>query len=99
MSRRARIGGFGFCGLLVLAGAICGVIVPGGTGQILILVLVSLGLVFATSLVFLELGLSEDRELAREEAERRRLSLRATRLLRRRRAGLGRVRDHPRRLD
>lgn len=99
MSRRARIAGFGFCGLLVLAGVFCALAVPGGTGQILTLVLISLGLMFATSLVFLELGLSEDRELAREQAERRRRSLRGTRLLRGRGARLGRARDHPRRLD
>lgn len=69
MSRRSRIVGFGSAGLLVLAGAVCAVAVSGGLGAILALVLIGLGSVEAVSLVFAEVGFSEDRERARE-AER-----------------------------
>ena len=71
MSRRSRIVGFGSAGLLVLAGAACAVVFSGTLGQNLAFVLVALGLVLATSLVFYEVGLTEDRERAREEAARR----------------------------
>ncbi|MBV9800711.1 MAG: hypothetical protein JO039_21880 [Solirubrobacterales bacterium] len=66
MTKRARILSFGCAGLLVLAGVAGAVAFGGGTGQILALVLISLGCVLATALVFLEVGLSEDRERARE---------------------------------
>jgi hypothetical protein len=46
--------------------------VADGLGELLALVLISLGLVLATSLVFLEVGLSEDRERAREQRRVRR---------------------------
>ncbi len=70
VARRTRIFAFGSAGLLVIAGAVCAAVVGDGTGEILALVLIGLGLVEATSLVFLEVGLSEDRALAREERER-----------------------------
>lgn len=72
MSRRSRIVGFGSAGLLVLAGAVCAVAVGGELGAILALVLIGLGFVGAVSLVFAEVGFSEDRERAREAASRRR---------------------------
>ncbi|MBV8990981.1 MAG: hypothetical protein JO372_20700 [Solirubrobacterales bacterium] len=71
MSKRSRLLAFGSAGALVLVGVVCGVVVGGGTGQVLALVLIGLGLVAATSLVFLEVGLSEDRERAREDRRRR----------------------------
>ncbi len=71
MSRRSRIVGFGSAGLLILAGAVCAVAVSGGLGAILALVLIGLGSVGAVSLVFAEVGFSEDRERAREEERRR----------------------------
>jgi hypothetical protein len=70
VSRRARILGFGSAALLVIAGAISAALVGGWTGQVLALALIGGGLVAATSLVFLEVGLSEDRARARD-AERR----------------------------
>jgi hypothetical protein len=94
VSRRSRIVGFGSAGLLVLAGAVSGAVVGGGLGEILALVLISLGCVEAVSLVFLEVGLSEDRERAREEAARRRKDP-GRRLSRPR---LDRMRGRPRRL-
>jgi len=66
MSTRGRILGFGTAALLVIAGIACAVFVPDGTGEVLILALMGTGFIVATSLVFLEVGLSEDRERARE---------------------------------
>ena len=78
MSRRSRIVGFGSAGLLVVAGAVSAAVFGGGTGEILALVLISLGCVEAVSLVFAEVGFSEDRERARE-AERAARSARPAR--------------------
>lgn len=71
MTRRARIRGYGSAALLVLAGAVGAAVIGGGLGQILALALIGLGFVSATSLIFLEVGLSEDRDRAREEAAAR----------------------------
>jgi type VI protein secretion system component VasK len=68
MTRRSRIIGFGSAGILVVAGVIGAVVVNGTPGQLLAIVLIALGLILATALVFLEIGLSEDRERAQEEA-------------------------------
>jgi UPF0716 family protein affecting phage T7 exclusion len=92
VSRRSRIVGFGSAALLVLAGAVCAVAVGGELGAILALVLISLGCVGAVSLVFAEVGFSEDRERARE-AER--AARRSGRPAPRR---LDRMRGRPRRL-
>jgi hypothetical protein len=75
MSRRSRIVGFGSAALLVVAGGACAAVFSPGLGEALALVLISLGGILAVSLVFLEVGLSEDRERARqarEAAERKR---------------------------
>jgi len=53
--------------VLVVIGIAGGVGFGGTFGQLLALVLISLGLIQATALVFYEVGLSEDRERAREE--------------------------------
>jgi hypothetical protein len=95
VSRRSRIVGFGSAGLLVLAGAVCAVAVSGELGAILALVLIGLGSVVAVSLVFAEVGFSEDRERAREEAARRRKSRSSERPARR---PLDRMRGRRRRL-
>lgn len=58
-------------GALVLAGAICAALVGGLTGEILTIVLLSLGLGGALLLVFLEIGLGEERDRAHEEQLRR----------------------------
>ena len=73
MSRRSRILGFGSAGMLVVAGIACAFAFSGSLGQNLAFVLVALGLVLATSLVFYEVGLTEDRSRAREEKARRQL--------------------------
>ena len=65
MSKRSRIVGFGSAGLLVLAGIVCAVAFSGGLGQNLAFGLVALGLIEGTALVFYEVGLTEDRDRAR----------------------------------
>jgi hypothetical protein len=77
VSARSRILAFGSAGVLVLAGAVCAVLVGGVLGEVLTIVLISAGLAGALLLLFLEIGLSEERELARNE-ERRRRSKRRT---------------------
>ncbi len=72
MSRRSRIVGFGSAGVLVVAGIACAFAFSGTLAQNLAFVLVALGLVLATSLVFYEVGLTEDRDRAREERRRER---------------------------
>jgi hypothetical protein len=67
MSPRLRIVAFGSAVALVLAGVACAVLVGGVTGEVLTIVLMSAGLAGALLLVFLEIGLGEERDLAREE--------------------------------
>lgn len=95
MTRRSRIVGFGSAALLVVAGIVCAFIFGGTLGQNLAFVLVALGLVEATSLVFYEVGLTEDRERAREEEKKRRASRPPARPARR---PLDRMRGRSRRL-
>jgi hypothetical protein len=66
VSRSARILAFGSAGVVTLGGV--GAAMAGGlVGQVLAIALISLGLGGALLLLFLEVGLSEDRERAREE--------------------------------
>ncbi len=67
MSKRSRFGWFGSAALLVVLGVASAVALSGTAGQVIAFVLIALGLVLATSLVFLEVGLSEDRDRARDE--------------------------------
>lgn len=57
--------------MLVVAGAICAAFVGGLAGEVLTIALLSAGAAGAVLLVFLEVGYSEDRELARDEQRRR----------------------------
>jgi hypothetical protein len=57
--------------VLVLAGVLCLTLIAGSTGEILATALMSVGLVAAFVFVFLEVGLSEDRERAGDEERRR----------------------------
>jgi hypothetical protein len=52
--------------ILVVAGTVCAAVVGGVLGQILTMALIGSGLVILTGLVFMEVGLSEDRERERE---------------------------------
>ena len=72
MSRRDRIRAYGGAVVLALVGGLCGWLVPGLTGDIIRLSLISLALGAVVLIVFYEVGLSEDRERAREERERER---------------------------
>lgn len=72
MTRRRRLAAFGSAALVAVAGVVCGVVVSGEAGQLLAIALLSIGLGGIVLLVFLEVGLSEDRERAREAARRQR---------------------------
>jgi len=82
---RARVLSFGSAAALVVAGAICAAVIGGSTGDALAIALITLGLGAALLLIFLEVGLSEERDLAREEKRRRQRSTDAQRRLRPRR--------------
>jgi hypothetical protein len=69
---RGRILAFGSAGTLVVAGAICAALVGGLTGEVLTIVLISAGVGGALLLVFLEIGLGEERELEHERKRRER---------------------------
>jgi uncharacterized membrane protein len=70
MSTRARVLAFGSAAVVTLAGV--GAAVAGGlVGQVLAIALITFGLGAALLLIFLEVGLSEDRERARDEERRR----------------------------
>jgi hypothetical protein len=75
---RSRILAFGSAALLVAAGGLCAVLVGGLTGQVLTIALMLAGLGAALLLVFLEVGLSEDRERARNEERRRKRAEQST---------------------
>ncbi len=62
---------FGAAAVLVIAGGACAALVSGLTGEVLTIVLISGGLAGALLLAFLEVGLGEERDLAREQARRR----------------------------
>jgi hypothetical protein len=78
MTARKRLLWFGGSGLVVVLGILAGPLVGGITGEAIMIALVCVGAIAIVSLVFLEVGLSEDRErageAAREQAaEKRRL--------------------------
>jgi hypothetical protein len=68
---RARVLAFGSAAALVVAGSICAVLFGGLTAEVFAIALITLGLGAVVLLVFLEVGLSEERELARDEKRRR----------------------------
>jgi ABC-type proline/glycine betaine transport system permease subunit len=70
VTRRSRIAWFGVTGALVGAGLLCALLLDGTAAGVLSIVTIGAGIVVAVSLVFLEIGLSEDRE--RAERQRRR---------------------------
>jgi hypothetical protein len=85
MSGRARIVLFGSAAVLVIAGGVCAAVVGGLTGEVLTIVLISGGLTGGLLLLFLDIGLGEENDLARDEARRRKRELRALELTSRRR--------------
>jgi hypothetical protein len=92
MGPRWRIVAFGTAAALVVAGGICAALVSGVTGEVLTIALMSAGLAGGVLLLFLEVGLEEERDLADEERQRRNRDSRALSLRRR-----PRLRQRPRR--
>jgi hypothetical protein len=82
---RSRVLAFGSATALVVAGSICAVLVDGLTGEVLAIALITLGLGAVLLVMFLEVGLSEERDLAMEEKRRRRRENEQERRLRPRR--------------
>ena len=71
VSRRARILALGAAAALTLGG-VAAAVVGGLVGQVLAIAGITLGLGGALLLLFYEVGLSEDRDLARQARRRRR---------------------------
>ncbi|MGZ4221978.1 MAG: hypothetical protein ACXVSU_12990 [Solirubrobacteraceae bacterium] len=69
---------FGSAGAVAVIGGVCAVVFPGLTGQLLALVLISVGLGAVVLLVFYEVGLSEDKDRAAEQERRKELSSKPT---------------------
>jgi NADH:ubiquinone oxidoreductase subunit 6 (subunit J) len=82
---RQRVLAFGSAAALVVVGAICALLVGGLTGEVLAIALITVGLGAVVLLLFLEVGLSEERELAREQRRRSRRAPERQRRLRPRR--------------
>jgi hypothetical protein len=71
MSPRTRRLAFGTAGALTVAGFLAIVLAGGVTGDVIGFVAFALGLIALIALAFLEVGLAEDRQRAKD-AERRR---------------------------
>jgi uncharacterized membrane protein YgcG len=61
--------------VIVVIGILCGAIIPGTLGGTICTAVVGIGLVAVVSLVFYDVGLSEDRDRARQEKRMERLKL------------------------
>jgi hypothetical protein len=68
MSWRNRVLSFGGAGLVLALAAVAGPLLGGITGEAVAIALACLGGIAIVSLVFLEIGLGEDRERARERS-------------------------------
>lgn len=64
MTRRTRTLRYGASILVVVAGIACGALIPGSAGGTAATILVGIGLVGVVSLLFYEVGLTEDRDRA-----------------------------------
>jgi divalent metal cation (Fe/Co/Zn/Cd) transporter len=69
---RTRNASFGAAAVLVVAGILCAALFDGTAAGVISILLIGIGGVLAVALVFLLIGLSEDRERAEEEERRRR---------------------------
>jgi hypothetical protein len=72
MSRRSRTLFYGGAAALVAAGAVTGALLGGSVGGVAAIMLVGGGLLGLVALVFMEVGLSEDRQLERDRRRRER---------------------------
>lgn len=70
MTARQRILAFGSTGVLAAAGIVCEVLARDVTAETVGITLMLLGFVGILMLLFLEVGLSEEHDHAREEAKR-----------------------------
>jgi predicted MFS family arabinose efflux permease len=68
---RTRLISYGSAVALIVGGLICALVVGGKAGDVIGWTALTLGLGAILLLVFYEVGLSEDRELAKEEEQRR----------------------------
>ena len=75
MEPRTRFMAFGSALGVVVAGAIFGLFVGGFVGELLAVAFVTIGCGAALLLLFLEVGLSEDRDRARESQARREVNV------------------------
>ncbi len=66
MTGRQRKLRYGAAVALLIVGVTCGAVIPGATGGTLSTAFVGLGLLGVVSLIFYEVGLSEDRDRARQ---------------------------------
>jgi hypothetical protein len=71
MSRRMRVLSFGSAVALIVAGVVVDGAITGIGAEAVAIALMSLGGIGVVALLFLEVGLSEDRERARERAQAR----------------------------
>ncbi len=67
---RARVARYGASIAVALIGVACGAIIPGTAGGTAATVLVGIGLVGVVSLIFYDVGLTEDRDRAARERRR-----------------------------
>ena len=72
MTPRTRNASFGAAAVLVVAGILCAALLDGTAAGVIAILLIGIGGVLAVALVFLLIGLSEDRERAEDEERRRR---------------------------
>ena len=70
MTRRTRALRYGASVVVVLVGIACGAIIPGSAGGTAATVLVGIGFVGIVSLLFYEVGLTEDRDRAAQTGKR-----------------------------
>jgi len=71
MSKKGRIAAYGSASAMVAVGGIFAAVLAGVAGEVLAMALIGSGLVIVTGLVFMEVGLSEDRERERERGLKR----------------------------
>jgi len=67
MTRRQRTLRYGASIAVAVTGVACGALIPGSAGGTAATVLVGIGLVGVVSLIFYEVGLTEDRDRARQQ--------------------------------
>lgn len=75
MTPRNRVLSFGAALLTIVIGGVTGALLGGVTGEAVAVGAISLGGIAVVSLIFLEIGLGEDRDRARELEQRQRAGI------------------------